>query len=78
VPVDAGIVSPVVTKPGMPLGVVDPGPETPDVTPATVFADVTPPPEPEGLGTETAPEAPTAPAGAPEEPVAESPAAAES
>jgi TatA/E family protein of Tat protein translocase len=78
-PADPGIVTPVVTRPGNPLGAVDPGPETPDVTPATVFADVTPPPEPEGLGAETAPEAPTAPFETPGEPVTESsPAATES
>jgi TatA/E family protein of Tat protein translocase len=30
------------SRPGKPLGVVEEGPETPAVTPATVFADVTP------------------------------------
>jgi TatA/E family protein of Tat protein translocase len=50
--------------PGRPLGVVDEGPETPAVTPATVFADVTPPAEPEAPAAESpvaAPEAPQAP-----------------
>ena len=50
------------SRPGKPLGVVEEGPETPAVTPATVFADVTPPapPEaPEGQPSVEAPEAPT-------------------
>lgn len=34
----------VAAQPAGPLGAVEAGPETPDVTPATVFADVTPPP----------------------------------
>jgi TatA/E family protein of Tat protein translocase len=48
----------VVTAPALPLGVVDEGPETPAVTPATVFADVAPPPAPEAPPAEDAPEAP--------------------
>jgi sec-independent protein translocase protein TatA len=58
----------VVTQPGTPLGVIDEGPETPDVTPETVFADVAPPP---------APDAPTA-AATPEAPVEEPAATTES
>ncbi len=47
-------------RPGKPLGVVEEGPETPAVTPATVFADVTPPSPPEAPVTQPveAPEAP--------------------
>ncbi len=54
-------VEPVVTGPVTPLGVVEPGPETPDVTPATVFADVAPPPEPAAPVEAAAPETPVAP-----------------
>jgi TatA/E family protein of Tat protein translocase len=52
--------------PAQPLGVVDAGPETPDVTPATVFADVTP--APEAPPAEAPPESPV------EAPVAGAPA----
>jgi TatA/E family protein of Tat protein translocase len=48
----------VVTASTAPLGVVDEGPETPDVTPATVFADLAPPPAPDAPPAEDAPEAP--------------------
>jgi sec-independent protein translocase protein TatA len=44
-------------RPGKPLGVVDEGPETPAVTPATVFADVTPASAPEPQPPAAAPEA---------------------
>jgi TatA/E family protein of Tat protein translocase len=66
VPAMAGLSKPK-AAPAQPLGVVDSGPETPDVTPATVFADVTPPPTPEAPPAEAPPEAPTevAPADAP-------------
>jgi TatA/E family protein of Tat protein translocase len=47
---------------GTPLGVVEEGPETPAVTPATVFADVTPTVPPEVPEAQTAVEAPEAPA----------------
>jgi TatA/E family protein of Tat protein translocase len=50
----------VVTASTTPLGVVDEGPETPDVTPATVFADVNPPPAPDAPPAVDAPEAPAA------------------
>ncbi len=46
VPVLPGLSKPKAV-PAQPAGVVDAGPETPDVTPATVFADVTPLPAPE-------------------------------
>ena len=64
-----GLAEPVVTGPVTPLGVVEPGPETPDVTPATVFADVAPPAEPATPVEATAPEPPVE-AAAPETPVA--------
>ncbi len=48
-------------RPGKPLGVVDEGPETPAVTPATVFADVTPPATTEAFEAQPPAEAPEAP-----------------
>ena len=66
VPAMPGLAKPKAV-PAQPLGVVDAGPETPDVTPATVFADVTPPPAPEAPPAEAPPETPleTAPVEAP-------------
>jgi TatA/E family protein of Tat protein translocase len=66
--------TPVVTRPGKPLGMAEAGPETPDVTPATVFADVAPAPEAPEPPAETppadeagaAPEIPAVTAPAPE------------
>jgi len=66
VPAMPGLTKPKAV-PAQPLGVVDAGPETPDVTPATVFADVTPPPAPDAPAAEAPPETPpeTAPADVP-------------
>jgi len=66
VPALAGLSKPKAV-PARPPGAVDAGPETPDVTPATVFADVTPPPAPEAPPAEAPPETPleTTPAEAP-------------
>jgi TatA/E family protein of Tat protein translocase len=52
----------VPAQPGKPLGVVEEGPETPAVTPATVFADLTPPTPPEATPAQSPVEAPDAPA----------------
>jgi sec-independent protein translocase protein TatA len=48
-------------RPGKPSGAVEEGPETPAVTPATVFADVTPPVPPEAPEAQSPVEAPEAP-----------------
>jgi TatA/E family protein of Tat protein translocase len=66
--------TPAITRPGKPGAAVDEGPETPDVTPATVFADVTPPAAPEAPEAVAPVEAPAAEAPEAESPV-EAPAA---
>ncbi len=60
----AGAATAITPAPAQPAGAFDAGPETPDVTPQTVFADVTPadvtpPPAPEAPAPETTADAPS-------------------